>query len=89
MRKHRGRSAHAPPNTMTRMNSYSIRDNDTIIARNIESIKHQKLRKTGEIHMIGEIAEKYGVDRLSLRNTSTQSVNLVQHVRLKPFYLLN
>jgi hypothetical protein len=39
--------------------------------------------------MIGEIAEKYGVDRLSLRNTSTQSVNLAQHVRLKPFYLLN
>jgi hypothetical protein len=60
-------TAHAPPNTMTRLDSpTSTHNNSTTMAPIDEALEDMKSRKEGEQFCLKEIADKYGVDRSTL-----------------------
>jgi hypothetical protein len=60
-------TAHAPPNTMTRLDSpTSTRNNSTTITLINKALKDLKLQKEGEQFCLKEITNKYSVDRSTL-----------------------
>jgi hypothetical protein len=60
-------SAHAPPNTITRLDSpTSTRDNSTTMAPIDEAIADLELREQGAQFSLKEIADKHGVERSTL-----------------------